>query len=91
MTPFPSRNRATSEVGPSRAGPSRPTTLAHHLDSCCLGGEAQPPDIHQNPPKSRFRRAAHGSICIQEGQPIDPINLFLLLLQDSVAVLSVIL
>jgi hypothetical protein len=28
-------------------------------------------DIFQNPPKSRLRRSAHGSICFQEGQPFD--------------------
>ena len=32
-----------------------------------LCGEAQLPDILQNPPKSRFRREAHGSIRIQDG------------------------
>ena len=34
-----------------------------------LGGEAQIPDLLQNPPKSRFRREAHSSIRIQEGEP----------------------
>jgi hypothetical protein len=34
-----------------------------------LGGEAHLPDILQNPPKGRFRREAHSSIRIQEGEP----------------------
>jgi hypothetical protein len=35
----------------------------------CSGGEAQLPDILQNLTKSRFRREAHSSIRIQEGEP----------------------
>jgi hypothetical protein len=66
--PFPSRNRSNSDLS-GRSGcvpPKCPSPPA----PCCLGGEAQLPDILQNLPKSRFRREAHSStIRIQEGKP----------------------
>ena len=54
------------------------------VDDRHSASEAKSSNVLKNPPKSGLRSTAHGSICIQEGQPIDPINLFLLLLQDSV-------
>jgi hypothetical protein len=44
------------------------------MHAALLGCEAQLPDIFQNSPKGWLRSAAHGSICIQEGQPATNID-----------------
>ncbi len=47
----------------------------HHINAeaprkpLSVGGEAQLPDVLQNLPKCWLGGTAHGSICIQEGQP----------------------
>jgi hypothetical protein len=40
------------------------------MEAAPLDGNMQVPDILQKHPKSWFRREAHGSIRIQEGQPV---------------------
>jgi hypothetical protein len=38
------------------------------------GGKLQLPNIFQNLPEGWLRGATHGSICIQEGQPIEHVK-----------------
>jgi len=49
--------------------PTRVSSDPTLCELCCPGSKAQFPDILQYIPKGGFRGAAHGSICIQEGQP----------------------
>jgi len=49
-----------------------------------VSAEMQLPDILQKPPKTGIRGMAHGSISIQEGQPIDSTAFFRPFILDSV-------
>lgn len=66
MTHFQSRNKLTSEIGRGGADTFRPTPTHIPLLLC---GKTYLPHSLQNLPKSRLGSVAHGSICIQKGQP----------------------